>query len=348
LVDHADIFSAATESLATRRIIEIAGRQDAEILIYTQYKPGSSATSTELDAVALMDEWDLENGLVILWNTTRPQCAAGVVENGQVQLYADARYSAIHASNAERQAIFEDGMLPLLRECEEEAALSSALDGIEAASAPLPTATPGNPSPSPPISSEGPCGDPTYSLSGFRWTGSFNWYFLEGSQPAGHDMDAVLEVLMRSASNITSARNDCGLPDRVDVAARYVSTTSTEPCRGKTSDGLNVVGFGKLPRGTPRRTLAIACPYGDGDQVFEADILISPDVSWALSEEECRGFDELLEAVATHEFGHVFGLDHVNERLHGELTMSPRSNGPCSSAEITLGLGDVLGLEELY
>jgi hypothetical protein len=41
-------------------------------------------------------------------------------------------------------------------------------------------------------------------------------------------------------------------------------------------------------------------------------------------------------------------LGHVNERRHVDLTMITRSNGPCTADEITLGLGDVLALEELY
>lgn len=32
----------------------------------------------------------------------------------------------------------------------------------------------------------------------------------------------------------------------------------------------------------------------------------------------------------------------------GHLTMSPAVDGPCQTAERTLGLGDVLGLESLY
>ncbi len=55
-----------------------------------------------------------------------------------------------------------------------------------------------------------------------------------------------------------------------------------------------------------------------------------------------------LEAVATHEMGHVFGLGHVPEETHGKLTMSPQLNGPCQAAEATLGLGDVAGLEQRY
>jgi hypothetical protein len=54
-----------------------------------------------------------------------------------------------------------------------------------------------------------------------------------------------------------------------------------------------------------------------------------------------------VESTATHEFGHVFGLAHVAESTHGNLTMSP-SMGPCSAAPETLGKGDVLGLRALY
>ena len=49
-----------------------------------------------------------------------------------------------------------------------------------------------------------------------------------------------------------------------------------------------------------------------------------------------------------HERGHTFGLDHVSESTHGNLTMSDRSNGPCQSSERSLGRGDVLGLASKY
>jgi predicted Zn-dependent protease len=54
-----------------------------------------------------------------------------------------------------------------------------------------------------------------------------------------------------------------------------------------------------------------------------------------------------IEAVATHEFGHAFGLAHVSETYHPSLTMSTVIRS-CQASESTLGLGDVRGLNALY
>jgi hypothetical protein len=115
-------------------------------------------------------------------------------------------------------------------------------------------------------------------------------------------------------------------------------------------DGINVVGFAELAddRDPDEDTLAFVCRLPGWKSVTEVDMVINSAIPWALSVDECDGFAELLEPTTTHEFGHVFGLDHVSERLHGALTMSPMSNGACAADETSLGLGDILGLEELY
>jgi predicted Zn-dependent protease len=53
-----------------------------------------------------------------------------------------------------------------------------------------------------------------------------------------------------------------------------------------------------------------------------------------------------LRGVATHEFGHAFGLDH-SPGDSCNLTMYP-STGPCNDGARSFGLGDVEGLESIY
>ena len=212
-----------------------------------------------------------------------------------------------------------------------------------------PTTRPGSSRPPQP-STEGACGDSAYTLAEYKWEGVYKWYFNEESTPEQYDPDAVLLVLQRSVNNITTAYNDCGLPDNVDIEAIYKGPTREPPCGEEGTYGLNVVGFAEIPDRLGANTIAYTCPYENNStgEYVEADIAISQDVDWAMSLDDCEGFEELLEATMTHEVGHVFGLGHVNERRHGDLTMSTRSNGPCTDDEISLGLGDVLALEELY
>ncbi len=215
----------------------------------------------------------------------------------------------------------------------------------------LPTEQPTQTNPSRPSPSgdlPAACFDEEFTIGGFRWRESLDWTYLATSTPADLDTDAVLGVLEQSFANITGASNDCGRGDAVAAEASYAGTTALQPCDGAFADGTNVVGFGSLPRRARGRTLAIACPYLSGNRIVEADILINEDVEWALNLGDCRGFREMLEATMTHEIGHAFGLGHVSERRHGELTMSTRSNGSCNLDEASLGLGDLLGLEELY
>jgi hypothetical protein len=349
LVDQADVFSAETEQLAAARIAAIDKDHDAQVIVYTQVKPGSNAQTTERDAVALKLQWRLPDGIVIMWNQNRETCLRGATDNAQILLYAGTRFSVKRMSALKRDQIYVEQMLPLLVECNDDDALLAALDAI-ATDIRAPTTGPstGPSDPGGPTSTKGACGDPAFEVSGYRWESPFEWVFNESSVPSDYDADDVLDVLTRSVENITNARNDCGLPDKVDATATYEGTTTRAPCETDTSDGYNTVGFAELPDDVEPDTLAFACPYAAGGEMVEVDILINSAIPWALSEQTCKRYEELLEATMTHEFGHVFGLSHVSERTHGDLTMSPTSNGPCDAEEITLGLGDVLGLQELY
>ncbi len=73
-------------------------------------------------------------------------------------------------------------------------------------------------------------------------------------------------------------------------------------------------------------------------------VTIDTDDVWSTSGESDK-FD--VKNVVVHEFGHVAGLDHVSAPKDGCLTMY-KFAGEGETQKQTLGLGDKLGMDELY
>src|SRR5262249_40549925 len=87
------------------------------------------------DARALMDQWGVgrkgfDDGLVILFDMYPGH------EHGQVQLYAGPGFAAEFLDNASRQRIYDENMLPLLRNGQFNGALFAGLELIAAAASP--------------------------------------------------------------------------------------------------------------------------------------------------------------------------------------------------------------------
>ena len=191
--------------------------------------------------------------------------------------------------------------------------------------------------------SPNPCSDTAFNLlGGEQPNGSYRWSFNAASTPAYLSRSSVKSVLVKSFSNVTGANNDCGMADNISATHTYLGKTSVR-AKCNQRDFRNVIGFKQLPAGV----LAVTCFWTNNGTIVEADMQITTREQWALSLNGC--FNEMvMEATVTHEAGHVFGLDHVGERRHGRLTMSPFIDGPCDNNEATLGRGDIRGLEAMY
>ena len=134
--DFANILSPEAIADAERRIDAIEQRTAAEIVVYTQLVDyGVTTEETEARARALIDQWGVgrrgfDDGMAIFFDIDPS------LQHGQVQLYAAPGFEAAFLSNSERQAIFENDMLPFLREADFNGALSIALDRVDAAATP--------------------------------------------------------------------------------------------------------------------------------------------------------------------------------------------------------------------
>jgi hypothetical protein len=199
------------------------------------------------------------------------------------------------------------------------------------------------------------CTDGAFALEGFKWTKPYAWSFRSSTTPSDNSVAAAEAALRRAADDVTGARNKCGLADQVSAAHAYkgrtargtnVASTTTSITCGK-RDGVNVVAFGVLPQ----HYLGVTCYWYDGNKVaLEADVKLNSHYHrWFAGAQVPNGCSNRfgVEATTVHELGHVFGLAHVSEATHGELTMST-AMGPCTLAPATLGLGDVKGLRALY
>ena len=134
--DYAGIFSTSAVQAAESTIAAIQERTGAEVAVYTQVKPASdSLDAVNADALALMNQWGVgrkgfDDGLVIMFDMQSN------LRHGEVSLYAGSGFMAAFMSNADRQSVYDNDMLPRLKEADFDGALAAAIDDVNADATP--------------------------------------------------------------------------------------------------------------------------------------------------------------------------------------------------------------------
>ncbi|MGZ6340151.1 MAG: TPM domain-containing protein [Candidatus Limnocylindrales bacterium] len=134
--DFAGILSPSAITAAEATIDDIEARTGAQVVVYTQ-ESGTYPTTDETAAKALklINQWGIgrkgfDDGMVVFFDMDPS------LRHGQVQLYAAPGFEAAYLTNQERQAIYQDDMLPDLERADFDGAVTIALDRIQAAATP--------------------------------------------------------------------------------------------------------------------------------------------------------------------------------------------------------------------
>jgi hypothetical protein len=194
------------------------------------------------------------------------------------------------------------------------------------------------------------CSDGAYGLAGFK-ANSFRWGYRTLTTPGGLDPTGTSNQLKSAKNNITNETNSCGRSDTVSATNTFDTTVNysgypeisgSGACN--TLDAYNEVGFGDAGSCCP----AITCLVISGGMVVTADTVMNKvEFGWTLNPGgACSGKWD-VQGVHTHEAAHIYGLNDLAN--HPNLIMGQQvNNGVCSTAQRTLGYGDMLGLEALY
>jgi hypothetical protein len=206
-------------------------------------------------------------------------------------------------------------------------------------------------------SSRGECSDGAYTDWKYKAYVVLRQYINSRTAPRELSRKGAVHAIRRGTADIYDTHNNCHMGDRVpDKAGMSYEGSTRARAQVGTSGGCNgndqrsVVSFGRLPDSALAVTCTVIQVNPGYDRTKWSDIMINKThYRWTTRPKarSCKGEYD-LESTIAHERGHTFGLGHVSESSHGNLTMSDKSNGPCQSSERSLGRGDVLGLHHKY
>ena len=199
------------------------------------------------------------------------------------------------------------------------------------------------------------CADRSYAFAAARWA-SFERYFVNASSAPGHvDRAAALhDIVAAHEAWETPVVTACPRPRSSAYDASFGGLTNRDASlvADLERDGVNAVAFQSLAGTTCDGAIACVVLAFEDSEIREADLAFERRLTrygfedyWTTDDEtwwDDEGGRWAVSDVATHEFGHFAGLDHVGGSP--ALTMYTFIHDGAQ----TLGLGDVLGVAALY
>ncbi len=152
------------------------------------------------------------------------------------------------------------------------------------------------------------------SIGNTYWRTTRRWWI--GATAKGINRDTVVKAVRNAQSAWTNNTNWCGIKDQANPPAHYEGKTS----RSAKRDGYSTIDWGSL-KNDQDCSGALACTAIDYDQKgnpVEADIRFTTAVKWS-TKGAAGAYD--IQAVATHEIGHVTQFDHVSNLSKNDHTV---------------------------
>ena len=194
------------------------------------------------------------------------------------------------------------------------------------------------------------CGETAFNLEGHRWTSTVRWFYNESTvSRVGLNLSATIADIRAGNFNMTTGQNNCGFATGAFSSSGsfqgdtslFANIDSGGNCTSRFPDGQNTVSWGPTTSGT---LLAETCFEFSGGTMTEGDIYIASNKGIVDSFPASCSNKYDLQSVATHEWGHVYGLAHETGGV--DEVMYPTSFA-CALRR-HLGRGDYNAMNQYY
>ena len=164
-------------------------------------------------------------------------------------------------------------------------------------------------------------------------------------------LDGSLDDMDPEAKDAVTAAFGTWMSSSAKVNAVVVNRSGDRV--GAAQDGVNRISFGKIEISGHEKDVAATISYADDatGEIIEADTIFNSNYPFAVMPEtehddrKCAGQTYDVQNVATHEFGHFYGL---GEDMSDTTTTMFITSAPCQTHKRALAESDVASMSGLY